>query len=359
MRFLKRTFATVALLLLFSSVPAVLAQNSFQPTLSIPIPTVLFSDIKVEGANKETGASGYVDIPWIAQYINGIYLYAVSIAGIIVSVTIVIGGFQYMTGKPAEGKEKIRRSLTGLVLVFGSYIILQTINPDITKLTSLRVKTVERQELIAEPGGIDYGVSDPGTPVPGGETNIYDDLFKKYSACAGLDWRIVKAVAKKESAFNATVVNKFGFTGLLQVGKQFCSLGDYGRGSECTISGLKNPDANVAAASSGQLRSGANILRSVCPKIKDTRRFVMLLYFGHNSGPGALKSVLAAVGCNATNEEFNEAASNFWASKNKSGKPIPNQNGRMQYALKVAESAIAYGVTDPFSTTGACPLGKK
>jgi len=352
----KRTFASMALLFVLLGVPAALAQESFRPTLSVPIPNVQFSTMRVQETNEDAGISGFMDIPWIAQYIQGVYVYGVSIAGVIAGVTIVIGGFQYMTGKVAEGKEKIKRSLIAVTLMFSSFLILKTINPDLTYLISLRIKTVKREEFITEPGGIDQGVSDPGAAVAGGETTMYDDLFKKYSPCAGLDWRILKAVAKKESAFNATVVNKWGFIGLFQTNVKFCSLKAHGRGDECTVEGLKNPDANAASVSGGQLRSGANIIRTTCPQVKDVKRFVMLLYYGHNSGPGALKSVLKNVGCNATEEQYFKASSDFWAGKVKDGKPIPNQDGRMQYAVRVANSAIGYGATDPFATTGTCPF---
>jgi hypothetical protein len=139
-----RIFASLALLCCLFLGTAAAQAEEFRPALTIPIPGVHFSNLEVKSD------SGYVDIPWIAQYISGIYRYGISIAGIVAAVTMVIGGFQYMAGKPAEGKERIRRSLIGVVMVFGSYIILNTINPDLVTLGNIRIRTVPRLEFEAD-----------------------------------------------------------------------------------------------------------------------------------------------------------------------------------------------------------------
>jgi len=193
----KRAFAIMALLLLCTTAPSAFAQDLIpKPDLAIPIPNVSLTDIRVQATDGEAGVSGFIDIPWIAQYISGVYVYGVSVAGVIAGVTIVIGGFQYMTGKPAEGKEKIKRSLIGVTLVFGSFIILKTINPDLTIVNSLRVKTLKRSEFTAEHKE-DYGdvaeegknapPTDPSAPSSGGgrATPVCKTIESCRAMCAG------------------------------------------------------------------------------------------------------------------------------------------------------------------------------
>jgi hypothetical protein len=57
------------------------------------------------------------------------------ISGLIAFGNIVFGGFEYMTGNSKKGGERIKNAIIGLVLVLASYIILQTISPDLTNFT--------------------------------------------------------------------------------------------------------------------------------------------------------------------------------------------------------------------------------
>jgi hypothetical protein len=68
-------------------------------------------------------------------YVNGIVKLTIGSAGVLAVIVIIIGGLQYMTtdaisGKQ-EGKEKIWRALLGLIMAMASWLILNTINPDL------------------------------------------------------------------------------------------------------------------------------------------------------------------------------------------------------------------------------------
>ena len=68
--------------------------------------------------------------------INEIYLWAVGIVGLVAFARIVYAGIMYLqaAGKPGDVKEAktiIYNSILGIVLLFSSYIILQTINPEL------------------------------------------------------------------------------------------------------------------------------------------------------------------------------------------------------------------------------------
>jgi hypothetical protein len=70
------------------------------------------------------------------------YEWGIFIGGLAVLVSLLIGGFLYLTsvGNPtrmAEAKDRIFSALIGLVLLFAIYLILRTINPDLTVLGPL------------------------------------------------------------------------------------------------------------------------------------------------------------------------------------------------------------------------------
>ena len=71
----------------------------------------------------------------LGEYLSKIYSYSIAIAGVLAVLMLVWGGFKYMTtdsilGK-SDGKEIVNNALLGLVLVFASWLILYTINPNL------------------------------------------------------------------------------------------------------------------------------------------------------------------------------------------------------------------------------------
>lgn len=74
----------------------------------------------------------------LSTYMTGIFKFGVAAAGVLAFLTIVWGGFTYLstdsiTGKE-EGKHYVERALGGLILALVSYIILNTINPKLVDL---------------------------------------------------------------------------------------------------------------------------------------------------------------------------------------------------------------------------------
>jgi hypothetical protein len=127
------------------------------PNLEIPVPGLEFSGIVRD--------NGYITIPWLGQYIGGVYAFLISIVGMFAAVVIVIGGFQYVTsagdkGKIGAAKKRITNAMIGLLLVFGSYTILYVINPALTKFEGLQIVGVTPDFL--EP--VDPEVSPEVTP---------------------------------------------------------------------------------------------------------------------------------------------------------------------------------------------------
>lgn len=140
-----RTFlaATIVLTVGFAFAGAVSAFDG-TPKLAIPIPTIKFTEFE-----SYVGGTAY-DIPWIAEYVAGLYRYSLNLGGVIATVMIVIGGFQYLTAggdasRVKAGKQRITDAVIGLFLLVGSYVILNTINPDLVTLSSLRILTQKKQ----------------------------------------------------------------------------------------------------------------------------------------------------------------------------------------------------------------------
>lgn len=150
------------------------------PVLSLNIPTIRLTNIVVVN---DSGGVKTVDIPWIAQYVTGVYSYAVAIAAVIAGVMFVVGGFQYLTAggdasRVTAAKERIKDAVIGLLLVLGAFVILTTINPNLVSNPDIRVRTVKRipfpsNETTLAPGQPGSTVTSttalpPGTVPPGG-----------------------------------------------------------------------------------------------------------------------------------------------------------------------------------------------
>lgn len=112
------------------------------PNLQINIPTVQFSNITKNGQQ--------LGIPFLAEYIAGVYKYAVAVVSIIAVVMIMVGGLRWMTAGGnasaiSSAKEMISGAVIGLILLLGSYTVLYTINPDLVNFKALQVKLIQQQ----------------------------------------------------------------------------------------------------------------------------------------------------------------------------------------------------------------------
>jgi hypothetical protein len=79
----------------------------------------------------ETGSTRY-----IAEYIVAIYRYGISIGAILATVVLMAAGLIWLASggsqeKIGQAKNMISGSIIGLVLLFGSYTLLNTINPEL------------------------------------------------------------------------------------------------------------------------------------------------------------------------------------------------------------------------------------
>ena len=72
----------------------------------------------------------------LPRCINQIYIWSLGVGSLLALLMIIIGGYYYMTAagnaeRSSKGTEMIWSSVIGLALLFGAYLLLNTINPDL------------------------------------------------------------------------------------------------------------------------------------------------------------------------------------------------------------------------------------
>jgi hypothetical protein len=72
----------------------------------------------------------------LSTFLPKIYVVAVGIASIMAVVIIILAGFKYMTseGGKSEAKASIKNALVGLIMLLLSYLLLNTLNPELLKI---------------------------------------------------------------------------------------------------------------------------------------------------------------------------------------------------------------------------------
>jgi hypothetical protein len=115
----------------------------------IPTPVITISDkLTFEAPSACSDDSSKMCIWWLGKYTQAVYNLAVGVVGIFAAVGLMVAGFIWLTAggnasKVGEARAWIASSLTGLVLVLGSYIILYYVNPELTKIKPLKVRQVK------------------------------------------------------------------------------------------------------------------------------------------------------------------------------------------------------------------------
>lgn len=141
--------AVLLALALFAGALPVFAQadTAAEPAASTDVPKL---DIQIPGVefSKSLSKDGSSALPFVGEYIGGIYTFAISVAGLVAAAMMMLGGFQYLTaggdsGRVQAGKKRIFDALIGLVLALGSYALLYTINPELVTFRALQLLAVD------------------------------------------------------------------------------------------------------------------------------------------------------------------------------------------------------------------------
>jgi hypothetical protein len=134
--------------------------------------------------------------------------------------------------------------------------------------------------------------ADSGAALPEPKTDL-DLIFAAYgTACYGMDWRILKGIAKAESNLNANSVNEDypKYKGLFQESAEFCedNIGPFSSFLDC--GDRLDPEVNTAAAAA-KIDADMKKIIKACPGIP-LKDLIVLVYVGHNNGDAALDFVL-------------------------------------------------------------------
>ena len=118
---------------------------NFTPQIEIPN-----SMISGEVPVGKVGADGYINSDLLANYIEAIYNYGLGIGGVLATVMLMVSGIIWLTsggdsGKIGQAKKLMAGSIVGMVLLYGAFLLLNTINPDLVALKGVRVMGIQSQ----------------------------------------------------------------------------------------------------------------------------------------------------------------------------------------------------------------------
>src|ERR1051326_988493 len=116
--------------------------------LLLLIPSLVLAQTAPASTNACTSATAS-----IGRCVSQVYIWAMGAAGVLALIMIVFGGYITMTSagnaqRASRGKEYIGSSLIGLALLFGAYILLNTINPDLTDFSKIDNCLSDRKSVV-------------------------------------------------------------------------------------------------------------------------------------------------------------------------------------------------------------------
>lgn len=93
----------------------------------------------------------------LGQCISGIYTWSLTVVGLVAFVQILYAGWMWLTAfgntsVAGAARSKITNAILGIILLFSSYLILRTINPDLVGGT-VNLPKITREEQIRKPTG--------------------------------------------------------------------------------------------------------------------------------------------------------------------------------------------------------------
>ncbi len=105
--------------------------------------------VQVPGQPAQIDFTNVTNTRPIAEYIKTFFKYLSGVAGILATVFMMIGGLLWLTaaGSPdkiATAKSFVTSSITGLLLAFGAYILLATINTDLVNLKTREITQIKK-----------------------------------------------------------------------------------------------------------------------------------------------------------------------------------------------------------------------
>jgi hypothetical protein len=223
-------FKILFLLLLVLSVKVVFADNHKTTTLkaTTTIDQVDFNPSSYELISPIGNLSKIddQDSEGFSGFINLIIVIAIALAGAIAVVIIIFSGIQYMGSdsiwQKGDSKIKISTAVGGIVLLLCSYIILNTINPDLVNIKIGGMKKISEGEWDRPPRLLSDGTY--SGPPKGSNTKGCTALIDGKKITNGMDWPTEKqdALVKKLKENNIVVTSSSGKM-CTKVGQSSCT----------------------------------------------------------------------------------------------------------------------------------------
>lgn len=152
-------FLKIFQIAIFFSIVSLLSVNIALAAIAKPELSVGKDVFNINFSKGCVAAEGdFCEIGWIGEYISGIYRYGVSMAVILAVVAVMVGGFVWLASGGSPDKIKTAKSIigsafAGLFLALFSFVILQTINPRLVNLDSLKIEVIKKIDISFTPTG--------------------------------------------------------------------------------------------------------------------------------------------------------------------------------------------------------------
>lgn len=155
-------------------------------------------------------------------------------------------------------------------------------------------------QVTPSPGGV-AGGAPKGIPTVNVDRHLkrtrYHNLYYKWGKHYGVDWRLLKAFSIVESSEKAHVVNRFGYTGLFQIGKSALKSFNRSQKMNWTMADMKNAAKNTRVGAWLTASNTRNLSRPSAfgpTFLTKPLNHAVALYCAHNYGVGLTKRTVQA-----------------------------------------------------------------
>ena len=120
-------------------------------TPQVGVPGSKFNANVPVAAGTYNDATGIMSTDLMASYVIAFYNYGLAVSGVIATIMLMAAGVIWLTsggdsGKISQAKDLISGSIAGILILVCAWIILNTINPNLTELKNLDIQIVKKEE---------------------------------------------------------------------------------------------------------------------------------------------------------------------------------------------------------------------
>ncbi len=143
-----------------------------------------------------------------SNFVNGLIKILIALGGAITVVMIMVFGVQYMISGTSSGKsiskDRIVMALGGLILIFCSYLILNTINPDLVNIKIGGFAKINESSWETYSPGAQYRLED--TVTTSFERTKHYDKIKSIAQSNNIPHCALQVIVQRESRGNESVI---------------------------------------------------------------------------------------------------------------------------------------------------------